>query len=50
MEENKALKWVLAHGHKVIIWVQFLAALLVWITADPDPSELLKLLESCIAP
>lgn len=50
MTENSIIKWVLDHGHKILIWVQFVAAVLIWITADPDPAELLKALQSCVTP
>ena len=50
MAENAIIKWLLDHGHKLLIWIQFIVALLVWITANPDPAALLAALQACIAP
>lgn len=47
--DNSAIKWLIDHGHKILIWIQFLVAVVVWIAADPDPSVLLELLQSCLA-
>ena len=40
--DNPIVKWVVAHGHKVLIWIQFFIAVILWITADPNPGELMK--------
>lgn len=46
--ENPVIKWIIAHGHKALIWLQFLIAVILWITADPDPAELMKVLQECL--
>ena len=46
--ENSVLKWILANGHKVLIWIQFFIAVVLWITADPSPGELMKTLQECL--
>ena len=48
METNPVLKWLWANGHKVLIWIQFVIAVILWITADPSPSELMKTLQECL--
>lgn len=46
--DNSIITWILAHGHKVLIWAQFVIVVVLWITADPNPAELLAELQQCI--
>ena len=46
--DNPIVKWVVAHGHKVLIWISFFIAVILWITADPNPGELMKTLQDCL--
>ena len=39
--------WLFQHGHKVLIWVMFLASLLDWVLNNPDPQNLLEALDAC---
>ena len=48
-KRNPIVQWLIDHGYKALIWIQFIVALLIWITADPDPEALLATLEQCIS-
>lgn len=44
-----AIQWLLDHGHKALIWLQFIVGALTWIALDPDPVKLLEALQSCMS-
>ncbi|MDE2636219.1 MAG: hypothetical protein OXI30_07620 [Chloroflexota bacterium] len=46
---TKAIEWLQAHGHKILIWAGFIVWLAQTVAGAPDLAELQATLEACLS-